>query len=120
MDPSLNVLGTTLETCSLEPRTGWFRDGCCNTDSADRGIHTVCCIVTEAFLEFARSRGNDLITPAPRFQFPGLVPGDAWCVCAGTWKAAVDAGAGCPVNLEATHQRTLDVVSLDLLEAHAL
>ncbi len=120
MLPSFNVLGTELESCSESPLTGWFRDGCCNTDRNDRSLHTVCCQVTAEFLDFARSRGNDLITPAPRYKFPGLVPGDRWCVCASTWKSAADIGLACPVRLESTHEETLQVVSLDQLREHAL
>ncbi len=120
MHESLNVLGRPLEECSKEPLTGWYRDGCCNTDDSDTGMHTVCCIVTDRFLEFSRSLGNDLITPMPRFRFPGLSAGDRWCVCAATWKMAADHGEACPVDLEATHLRTLEIVPLDLLEAHAL
>ena len=120
MLPSFNVLGTELETCSESPMTGWFRDGCCNTDRNDRSLHTVCCQVTAEFLDFARSRGNDLITPAPQYRFPGLVPGDRWCVCASTWKSAADIGVACPVRLESTHEETLQVVSLDQLREHAL
>ncbi len=120
MLPSFNVLGTELESCSESPLTGWFRDGCCNTDRNDRSLHTVCCQVTAEFLDFARSRGNDLITPAPQYRFPGLVPGDRWCVCASTWKSAADIGLACPVRLESTHEETLQVVSLDQLREHAL
>jgi len=120
MDKPRNVLGGPLETCSTDPMTGWYRDGCCNTDEHDRGSHTVCCVVNEAFLMFARSMGNDLVTPAPQYRFPGLKPGDKWCVCAGTWLQAVNAGQACPVDLEATHQRALDVVPLGVLETHAL
>ena len=112
MHPSVNVLGTELQTCSNEPKTGWYRDGCCNTDENDRGSHTVCCVVTDAFLEYAREQGNDLITPAPQFSFPGLKAGDSWCVCARTWLAAVNAGKGCPVDLEATHEEALSIISL--------
>ena len=119
MLPSFNVLGGELETCSTEPLTGWFRDGCCNTDRSDRGLHTVCCEVTQGFLEFARSQGNDLITPMPP-GFPGLRPGDRWCVCAQTWQDAADAGVACPVVLSATHEETLQVVSLELLKEHAI
>ena len=86
MDTSLNVHGQTLEPCSVDPLTGWYRDGCCNTDEHDRGLHTVCCIVNEAFLNFAKEAGNDLMTPAPQFNFPGLKPGNQWCVCAATWR----------------------------------
>ena len=120
MLPSFNVLGGELEVCSEDPKTGWFRDGCCNTDRTDHGLHTVCCQVTEEFLEFARSQGNDLITPAPSFNFPGLSPGDRWCVCARTWNDAAKKGIACPVILEATHEESLQVVSLDLLKSHSL
>ena len=120
MHPSVNVLGTKLESCSENPLTGWYRDGCCNTDENDRGSHTVCCVLTDDFLQFAKERGNELITPAPRFNFPGLKAGDSWCVCARTWLLAVNAGMGCPVDLEATHQRALDIIPLDVLETHAL
>ena len=120
MHPSVNVLGTKLESCSENPLTGWYRDGCCNTDENDRGSHTVCCVLTDDFLQFAKEMGNDLITPAPRFNFPGLKAGDSWCVCARTWLLAVNAGMGCPVDLEATHQRALDIIPIDVLETHAL
>ena len=120
MHPSINVLGTDLQPCSTEPLTGWYRDGCCNTDDGDRGSHTVCCVVTDAFLEFAKQQGNDLVTPAPQFNFPGLKQGDSWCVCAQTWLNAVNAGKACPVDLEATHRRALEVIPLDVLETHAL
>ena len=116
MLPSFNVLGGDLQSCSEDPLTGWYRDGCCNTDREDRGLHTVCCVVTDEFLEFARSQGNDLITPAPEFNFPGLSAGDRWCVCAQTWKDAAEIGLACPVLLEATHEETLQVVPLGLLE----
>ena len=114
-----NVLGEHIAECSCKPLTGWYRDGFCNTDSSDRGSHTVCCIVTEAFLEFARSQGNDLITPVPQFNFPGLKPGDSWCVCAATWLSAVQQGAACPVDLEATNERALEIIPLALLESYA-
>ncbi len=120
MLPSYNVIGTELQTCSESPLTGWFRDGCCNTDRSDQGLHTVCCQVTQEFLEFAKLRGNDLITPSPQYRFPGLKPGDRWCVCARTWKSAAEAGIACPILLESTHEETLQVVSIDLLKAHAL
>lgn len=119
MLPSFNVLGTKLTTCSTDPMTGWMRDGCCNTDRSDRGLHTVCCVLTQEFLEFARSKGNDLITPAPQFNFPGLKPGDQWCVCAQTWQDAYDEGVACKVVLEATHEETLQIVSLNNLEEHS-
>ncbi|MCH1540187.1 MAG: DUF2237 domain-containing protein [Candidatus Poseidonia sp.] len=120
MDSSTNVLGGPLQSCSEEPLTGWFRDGCCNTDENDRGSHTVCCVLNDAFLQFAKHQGNDLITPAPEFQFPGLKDGDSWCVCARTWLAAVNAGQACPVDLEATHRRALEVIPFDVLETHAV
>ena len=120
MEPSLNVLGHPLDTCSCDPNTGWYRDGKCNTDENDRGSHTVCCVVTKEFLEFAKAQGNDLMTPAPQFSFPGLKPGDSWCVCARTWLAALNAGKGCPIDLEATHQKALLIVPLELLETHAV
>ena len=120
MHPSIIVLGTELKTCSSDPLTGWYRDGCCNTDENDRGSHTVCCVVTQEFLEYAKSQGNDLMTPAPHFSFPGLKPGDSWCVCARTWLAAVNEGAACPVDLEATHEEALSIIPFDLLETHAV
>lgn len=120
MDASLNVLGQPIRPCSRDPLTGWFRDGCCNTDSADRGSHTVCCHVTDEFLEFLADHGNDLITAAPQFGFPGLKAGDQWCVGAASWRRAFQAGKACPVVLESTHQRALDMIPLDELLAHAI
>ena len=120
VEPSINVLGTTLKTCSSDPLTGWFRDGCCNTDSSDRGTHTVCVVVDEAFLTFSASAGNDLTTPRPDMRFPGLKPGDRWCLCANRWKQALHEGCAPPVDLEATHRKTLDIVELTVLEMHAL
>jgi len=119
MDAPLNVLGTPLKPCSHDPMTGWFRDGCCNTDDRDRGSHTVCATVTDEFLACLQQMGNDLITPAPAFGFPGLKEGDSWCVCAGSWREAMRRGKACPVDLEATHARALKVVPLDELMAHA-
>ena len=119
MHDSINVLGGELESWSLAPLTGWFRDGCWHTDARDRGSHTVCCILTQEFLEFARSQGNDLITPAPEHGFPGLKPGDRWCVCAQTWQDAAAAGVACPVVLEATHEEALVACDIELLQAHA-
>ena len=119
-DEDHNVLGGALEPCSFAPRTGFYRDGCCNTGTEDVGLHVVCVQMTAEFLDFARSRGNDLITPVPAFGFPGLKPGDRWCVCAGTWREAFEAGVAAPVVLAATHEETLAVVSLDALKAHAL
>ncbi len=120
MEPPINVLGGPLQGCSLTPRTGWFRDGCCNTDRSDRGSHTVCAKVTLEFLEFIRERGNDLITPAPQVGFPGLQPGDQWCVCAASWRQAFKAGKACPVVLESTHVSALRLVPLEELLTHAI
>jgi uncharacterized protein (DUF2237 family) len=119
-DPDRNVLGGTLAPCSLSPRTGFYRDGCCNTGPEDLGLHVVCAQVTAPFLAFAREQGNDLITPAPQFRFPGLKPGDRWCVCAATWRQAYEAGCAPPVVLAATHEETLAVVPLAALAEHAL
>ena len=113
--PARNVLGQTLQTCGTEPMTGFYRDGCCNTGPDDRGVHTVCAIVTEQFLAISKQLGNDLSTPAPNFGFPGLKPGDRWCVCAARWLQVYEAGAACPVVLEATHENTLRVVPFDIL-----
>jgi uncharacterized protein (DUF2237 family) len=115
-----NVLGGTLIPCSVSPRTGFYRDGCCNTGPEDVGLHVVCAQVTAAFLAFARGRGNDLVTPAPEYGFPGLKPGDRWCVCAGTWREAFEAGVAPPVVLAATHEETLAMIPLDALKQHAL
>ncbi len=113
-----NVLGDELQKCSLDPLTGWLRDGCCNTDARDYGVHTVCVVVTKEFLEFSRSVGNDLTTPVPAFHFPGLKDGDRWCLCAARWVQAKEAGCAPDVVLEATHARTLEWASLAELEAH--
>jgi uncharacterized protein (DUF2237 family) len=115
-----NVLGGPLASCSDEPLTGFFRDGCCNTGPEDIGLHVVCAKVTQAFLDFARGHGNDLVTPAPHYGFPGLKPGDRWCVCVGTWRQAYEAGVAPPVVLAATHEETLAVVPLDLLRQLAV
>jgi len=115
-----NVLGQALETCSVDPMTGFFRDGCCNTGPDDRGLHTVCCIVTEEFLEASARLGNDLITPMPQYGFPGLKPGDRWCVCAGRWMDVYKAGAACQVVLEATHEATLEVIPFEVLLQYAV
>jgi uncharacterized protein (DUF2237 family) len=117
--PARNVLGTELEPCSLDPLTGFFRDGCCNTDELDRGLHVVCARMTTEFLGFSGNRGNDLVTPRPEFNFPGLKPGDQWCLCALRWKEAFDAGVAPHVVLHATHERALDVVSLEQLRSRA-
>ncbi len=120
MDPSLNVFGETLEPCGTDPLTGFYRDGCCNTSNRDGGSHTVCARVTEAFLAFSRDRGNDLVTPRPEFGFPGLKPGDTWCLCASRWLEAERNDAAPRVVLKATHQRALEIVSLDLLRPYAV
>jgi hypothetical protein len=115
-----NVLGGSLLPCSLEPLTGWYRDGCCNTDAADTGLHTVCAVMTEEFLAFSKSAGNDLSTPRPEYGFPGLNPGDRWCLCAGRWEEARIAGFAPEVVLEATHAKTLEITMLCHLQAHAV
>ena len=115
----LNVLGSPLELCGCEPMTGWFRDGFCRTDVADLGQHSVCCVMTESFLSYSKAQGNDLSTPVPAFSFPGLQPGDHWCVCAPRWKQAYDDGVAPLVRLEATEDTALTVVSLDQLKQHA-
>jgi uncharacterized protein (DUF2237 family) len=119
MDASVNVFGETLEACSEAPMTGFFRDGCCNTGELDLGSHTVCVQVTEAFLEFSRFRGNDLSTPRPEFGFPGLKPGDRWCLCAERWREAHEAGMAPRVYLRGTHQRALEVVPLAVMREFA-
>lgn len=119
MHPSINVLGTFLRPCSHQPLTGWFRDGCCNTDDQDHGLHTVAAVLTDDFLACLQELGNDLVTPAPAFGFPGLKAGDRWCVCAGSWYSAMRRGRACPVDLEATHHATLSVVPLEALMAYA-
>jgi hypothetical protein len=119
-EEDLNVLGEPLDPCSVDPLTGYFRDGCCRTDASDRGSHTVCAVVTEDFLSFSRARGNDLVTPRPAFGFPGLRPGDRWCLCVSRWKEALDAGVAPPVVLRATHVRALDLVSLEDLTTRAI
>jgi uncharacterized protein (DUF2237 family) len=114
-----NVFGEPLITCSNKPITGYFRDGCCNTDESDRGIHTVCIVATEEFLAFSVAIGNDLSTPHPEFSFNGLIPGDQWCLCAERFKEALEHGKAPKVVLEATHEKTLDIVSMDELIEHA-
>ena len=115
---TLNVLGKPLETCSCDPMTGYFRDGICNTDANDVGTHVVCAVVTQEFLEYSRSRGNDLIKPVPQWNFPGLKPGDKWCLCVSRWKQAVKADVAPLVDLNATHQLALKYVSLELLQEY--
>lgn len=115
-----NVLGGVLEPCSMSPRTGFFRDGCCNTGTEDHGMHVVCARVTREFLDYARRQGNDLVTPAPDYGFPGLKPGDRWCVCAGTWRQAYEAGVAPPVVLAATNEETLAMIPLAALKELAI
>ena len=117
---ALNVLGTALQACSYAPLTGYFRDGCCRTDASDRGLHVVCAVMTAEFLAFSRRRGNDLSTPRPDYDFPGLRPGDRWCLCANRWLEAFVEGVAPRVVLEATHLNALGVVTLDQLQSHAL
>jgi len=114
-----NVLGSPLQACCMNPRTGFFRDGYCRTGPDDVGLHTVCAVVTDEFLEFSRRRGNDLTTPRPEFDFPGLKPGDSWCLCVRRWAEALAAGKAPDVVLEATHLSALEFVSLEDLRAHA-
>jgi hypothetical protein len=116
----LNVLGGPLATCSNRPLTGYFRTGCCETAPSDFGSHTVCAVVTAAFLEFSKARGNDLSTPMPDYGFAGLQPGDRWCLCLPRWKEALDAGCAPQVVLAATHQVALSLVTLEQLRAHAV
>lgn len=118
-DPSVNVLGGPLATCGMDPVTGFFRDGHCNTCAADQGSHTVCAVMTAEFLAYSKYVGNDLSTPNPAFGFAGLKPGDAWCLCAGRFLQAHDEGCAPKVTLEATHVRALDVVPIEVLKAHA-
>ena len=115
-----NVLGEKLENCSVNPLTGWLRDGCCNTNETDRGVHTVCARVTSKFLEWAKIAGNDLITPHPEFGFAGLKDGDSWCVCAATYAQAIDAGTACKIYLKKTNQKTLEIIPLEKLKQHAI
>ena len=115
-----NVLGEDLEPCSKDPITGWFRDGCCNTDDLDRGVHTVCAKVTNKFLEWSRDAGNDLITPHPEFNFPGLKDGDSWCVCAATYAQSIEAGTACKIFLKKTNYKTLEIVPLEKLKEYAI
>jgi uncharacterized protein (DUF2237 family) len=115
-----NVLGSDLETCGTDPVTGFFRDGCCHTGPDDVGLHLVCAEVTGEFLEFSHRRGNDLVSPMPQFGFPGLKPGDRWCLCVERWKEALESGVAPPVVLEATHMSALEFVSIEELKAHAV
>ncbi|WP_197379207.1 DUF2237 family protein [Mycolicibacterium mengxianglii] len=115
-----NVLGGPLEPCGTDPMTGFYRDGCCSTGEEDIGRHTICGVVTADFLEHQRSIGNDLSTPMPKYRFPGLVPGDRWCVTAANWVRAQQEGRACPVVLAATHERALELVPLAELRRHAV
>ncbi|MCY4264139.1 MAG: DUF2237 domain-containing protein [Gammaproteobacteria bacterium] len=120
MDESLNVFGEPLQPCGTDPVTGFFRDGCCNTSKDDLGSHTICAEMTEQFLEFSRLRGNDLSTPVPEYGFPGLKPGDAWCLCAARWLEAFDHKMAPRVFLMRTHQSALDIVPLEKLKHYAV
>lgn len=114
-----NVLGEDLADCGHDPKTGFFRDGCCRTGPEDQGLHLVCARVNAEFLEFSKARGNDLSTPRPEFAFPGLKPGDRWCLCVQRWQEALEAGVAPPVDLAATHVSALEFVSIEELRAHA-
>lgn len=115
-----NVLGKALAPCSNSPRTGFYRDGCCNTGPEDLGLHVICAQMTVEFLAFSKAQGNDLSTPAPDHGFAGLRPGDRWCLCAGRWREAFEAGCAPPVVLSATHEETLAIVPLGVLKRHAI
>jgi uncharacterized protein (DUF2237 family) len=115
-----NVLGGPLQPCSFDPNTGFFRDGHCHTCAQDHGSHTVCAVMTAEFLAFSKSRGNDLTTPMPQYEFPGLKPGDQWCLCAGRWLEAYEAGKAPRVNLDATNESALTIIPLEALQQHAI
>ena len=119
-DKSINVFGKKLNVCCNSPKTGFFRNGLCDTCNEDQGIHTVCILATEKFLKFSKSVGNDLSTPRMEFQFPGVKPGDRWCLCAIRWKEAYDNGMAPPVFLESTHIKTLKLISLNTLQEYAV
>jgi uncharacterized protein len=114
-----NVLGTPLKPCSTRPLTGYYRTGCCDTGPGDMGVHVVCAVMTADFLTFSKSRGNDLSTPRPEYNFPGLIPGDRWCLCASRWQEALIANLAPPVILESTHMAALEFTDLEALKAHA-
>ena len=116
----LNVLGTPLLPCCLENSTGWYRNGTCETDSGDHGRHVICAIMTEEFLAFSKQMGNDLSTPIPEYNFPGLKPGECWCLCAGRWQEAFETGMAPMVKLEACEQSALEIVDLENLKSHAI
>lgn len=113
-----NVLGTDLQMCCSDPKTGFYRDGFCHTGPDDAGIHVVCAVMTDAFLEYTKKQGNDLSTPMPAYGFPGLKAGDRWCLCASRWKEALAAGLAPPVVLESTHEKSLEIVNMDQLKSH--
>lgn len=119
MEQQYNIFGQPLIACSNKPLTGYFRDGCCNTDATDQGVHTVCIIATEEFLTFSKMIGNDLSTPMPEWSFPGVKAGDKWCLCAERFKQAHENNAAPKVLLEATNEKTLDILAMDVLVAHA-
>ncbi|MFZ4543283.1 MAG: DUF2237 family protein [Saprospiraceae bacterium] len=114
-----NIFGEPLKSCCANPLTGYYRDGYCRTDKSDSGSHTVCAIVTEEFLNYSKNKGNDLITPRPEYQFPGLKPGDKWCLCALRWHEAFEAGCAPKVDLEATDEKALEYININDLIAHA-
>ncbi len=120
MDKQKNVYGDDIEVCGFDPLTGYFRDGSCHTDEQDLGSHTVCVQVTDEFLRYSKSKGNDLMTPKPEFGFPGLVSGDRWCVCAQRWLEAYEDGVAPKVILLATHQNVLEIIPLEVLKSAAL
>lgn len=120
MDPSLNVMGEALESCSMDPVTGFFRNGCCDTGPMDQGSHTVCAVMTAEFLALSKYLGNDLSTPRPEYGFAGLKPGDRWCLCAGRFLQAHEEGAAPRVNMSATHQKALEIVPMEVLQQYAL
>lgn len=120
LDEPKNVLGGELELCSSDPVTGFLRDGCCQTCKEDVGSHTVCSVVTDDFLNYSKQQGNDLSTPRPEFEFPGLKDGDAWCLCAGRWLQAYEAGMAPRVKLKSTHARALDIIALEDLKSLAI
>ena len=116
---NVNIFGEPLMECSTNPLTGYFRDGCCNTDASDYGAHTVCAVMTAEFLAFSKSEGNDLSTPLPHYDFPGLQPGDKWCLCAQRWLDAFHNGCAPMVYLEATNEKTLEIIPIDILIQYA-
>ena len=120
MAASRNVLGQELQICCTDPMTGFFRNGKCDTSPQDSGVHVVCARLTAEFLEFTKARGNDLSTPIPAYNFPGLKPGDCWCLCAARWKESLDAGYAPPIVLASTHEAVLDYVSLEVLQEHSV